>query len=64
LFFNFFVSVSAFQKFSSDYWGESGTGFPILIIGGACPGCPQSLRLCLSTVINCGLQLTLLGLHY
>src|SRR6218665_3682697 len=27
-------------KFSSDYWGGKKGFCPILIIGGACPGCP------------------------
>src|SRR6218665_1863479 len=59
LFFSFFHSVSAFfhvyffyinffLKFSSDYWGGGKKG--VLpphpnYWGGACPGCPQSLRI-------------------
>jgi len=41
------VTKQKFVSFSSDYWGWQKMGFaPILIIGGACLGCPQSLRLC------------------
>src|SRR6218665_478222 len=38
----FFLNSFFFLKFSSDYWGGGKKrGFaPILIIGGACPGCP------------------------
>ena len=43
-------SVLIFSKnYFLDYWGRTKKRFcpPILIIGGTCQGCPQSLRLCL-----------------
>jgi len=47
----FFLNKIKKLKLSSDYWGQKRGFAPLLIIGGACPGCPQSLRLwlgCLS----------------
>jgi len=37
-----------FQKiYPLDYWGAKMVFPPNLIIGGMCPGCPHSLRLCI-----------------
>ena len=59
--FSLFVSVSAFfhvflnKKMKNSrliIGGQKKVFAPILIIGGACPGCPQSLRLSLEYCIS------------
>src|SRR6218665_4227682 len=46
----FFVLLSLFLFSFSDYWGAKRGFCPHPnYLGGACPGCPQSLRLCLAS---------------
>src|SRR6218665_356341 len=49
-----FFSIKKIKKFSFDYWrGKKGVLPPILIIGGACPGCPpESTPMSIDTFLS------------